>query len=315
MQSNDSWLLLIVSLPSRPSSLRVRAWRRLRALGAIALKNSVYVLPSTPDSHEQLLWLAQEVQKDGGEATLVQTGRIENIGPEELIRLFREARDQDYRRLAERCRALLRRAERHAKGQASARWGETLARLSRDAERVRAVDFFEASGWGEVERLREVLAMRLRPAESPAGPRPGLRARRGSRWVTRPRPHVDRIGSAWLVKRFIDPDAQFLFAPPERLPPDAIPFDTPGADLGHHGNDCTFETLLRRAGLADRRLEHIAEIVHEADLRDQKFHREEAAGFDLAIRALVAAVDDDDALLAQGLVLFDGLYATLGHRR
>jgi hypothetical protein len=154
--------------------------------------------------------------------------------------------------------------------------------------------------------------MRKRPSEEPRRrdkPTLDLRALRRRDWVTRPRPHVDRIASAWLIKRFIDPEATFMFAGPAEFPPNAIPFDTPGAELSHDGNDCTFETLLKRAGLRDRRLTHLAEIVHEADLRDGKFPRDEARGIDLAIRGFLAAYPDDNEVLAHGLALFEGLYA------
>ena len=134
------------------------------------------------------------------------------------------------------------------------------------------------------------------------------------RWVTRPRPHIDRIASAWLIKRFIDPDAQFVFAPPAEFPRDAIPFDAPGVELSHQGEDCTFETLLKRARLRDRRLVRLAEVVHEADLRDGKYPREEARGIDVAVRALLAASADDHQVLAQGMALFEGLYATTSRR-
>ena len=140
-------------------------------------------------------------------------------------------------------------------------------------------------------------------------------ALRGRRWVTRPRPHVDRIASAWLIKRFVDPAAAFLFARPEEFPAEAIPFDALGAEFGHQGEDCTFETLIKRCGLRDRRLAELAEIVHEVDLRDQKYRREEARGIDLAIRGLLAALKDDQDVLAHGMTLFDGLYAALGEAK
>ena len=133
---------------------------------------------------------------------------------------------------------------------------------------------------------------------------------RGRRWVTRPRPHIDRIASAWLIKRFIDTEAMFVFAPPAEFPSDAIPFDAPGVELSHQGEDCTFETLVKRARLRDRRLVRLAEVVHEADLRDGKYPHEEARGIDVAIRALLAASPDDHQVLAQGMTLFEGLYAT-----
>ena len=134
---------------------------------------------------------------------------------------------------------------------------------------------------------------------------------RGRRWVTRPRPHVDRVASAWLIKRFIDAGAEFVFAPPADFPADAIAFDAPGAELSHQGEDCTFETLVKRFGLKDRRIKHVAEIVHEADLHDGKFTRNEATGVDLAINGLVAAIPEDHELLEQGMALFDGLYRVL----
>jgi hypothetical protein len=133
---------------------------------------------------------------------------------------------------------------------------------------------------------------------------------RGRRWVTRPRPHVDRIASAWLIRKFIDPAAEFVFAPPAEFPADAIPFDAPGVELSHQGEDCTFETLVKRARLRDRRLTRLAEVVHEADLRDGKYPHEEARGIDVAVRALLAASPDDRRVLEHGLTLFEGLYAT-----
>lgn len=311
------WVVIMVSLPPHPSSLRVRVWRKLKALGAVALKKSVYILPFSPETFEQFQWLSQEVQKDGGEATLLKVDRIENMKRAEVIRLFHQVRDQEYRALAERYRRIARGLERKSGGRGGARRDEELARLARELERVREVDFFEAPGSQEVRRLRETIAMRLHPPAR-AGAAPGaiaLDALKGRHWATRPRPHIDRIGSAWLIKRFIDPEAQFLFLPPDEFPPDAVPFDTLGAPFGHQGEDCTFETLLKRSGLRDRHLAELAEIVHEVDLRDQKFRREEARGVDLAIRGLLAAFKDDQEVLGHGMVLFDGLYAALGAGR
>jgi hypothetical protein len=229
----------------------------------------------------------------------------------DIIRLFHEARDPEYRQLATRYRKLIQALERKSAA-ASARVDRDLAQLTKDFEKLRELDFFDAPGRAEVERLREAIDMRKRPSEKPTRPdKPtlDLRALRGRRWVTRPRPHVDRIASAWLIKRFIDPEATFLFSVPSEFPSDAIPFDTPKAELSHVGDDCTFETLIKRAGLRDRRLTHLAQIVHEADLRDGKFPRDEARGIDLALRGFLAAYPDDNDVLAHGLALFDGLYA------
>jgi hypothetical protein len=305
-------LLLLVGLPPKPSSLRVRVWRRMRSLGAVPLKRSAYLLPDTPERYEDFQWLAQEIQRDGGDATLIRVQKVENLRPGEVLGLFHEPRDRDYRQLATRYRKLLQRLDRKAAAK-SPRVQEELGRLAREHQRLRSIDFFDAPGGAEVRRLEEAVAMRTRRPESarPAPPSTlDLAKLRGRRWVTRPRPHVDRIASAWLIKRFIDPAAEFLFAPPAEFPKDAIPFDAPGVELSHHGEDCTFETLVRRAGLRDRRLTRLAQVVHEADLRDGKYPHEEARGIDVAIRALLAASPDDRQVLAQGMNLFEGLYAT-----
>jgi hypothetical protein len=308
---NTHFLLLIVSLPPSPSSLRVRVWRRLRALGAVALKRTVYLLPDSPDNYEQFQWLGQEIQRERGETILLRVDQIENVSRADIVRLFHEARDPEYRQLAVRYRKLLQALDRKSAA-TSARVDRELSRLQKDFERLRELDFFDAPGRAEVERLREAIDMRKRPPEEPTRrdrPTLDLGALRGRRWVTRPRPHVDRIASAWLIKRFIDPEATFLFARHQDFPADAIPFDTPGAELSHVGNDCTFETLVKRAGLRDRRLAQLAEIIHEADLRDGKFPRDEARGIDLAIRGFLAGYPDDHEVLNHGLALFEGLYA------
>lgn len=309
-------LLLLVGLPPTPSSLRVRVWRRLRALGAVPLKRSAYLLPDDADRYEDFQWLAQEIQREGGEATLVRVHQIENLTTEAVHRLFHEPRNADYRQLAARYRRLLQSLDRKSDA-ARTRAHAELLRLQKDHQRIRDIDFFAAPGGAEVRRLEEAIAMRTRrpettrPAERPAL---DLRALRGRRWVTRPRPHVDRIASAWLIKRFIDPEAVFVFAEPAAFPADAIAFDAPGVELSHEGEDCTFETLIRRARLRDRRLVRLAEIVHEADLRDGKYPHEEARGIDVAIRALLAASPDDHQVLAHGMTLFEGLYATTSAR-
>ena len=260
-----AWLVLMVSLPPHPSSVRVRVWRKLRALGAVALKKSAYILPFTPDNLERFQWLGQEVQKERGEATLLRVDQIENMAPADVIRRFQEARSQDYRALAARYRAIAQGLERRGRTPAPRR-DEELARLAREVQRVREIDFFEAPGSAEITRLRETIEMRLH--------RPG-----GGDGAQSP------IDLAAL-----------------------------GAELGHQGEDCTFETIVKRGRLGDGRLAQLGEIVHEIDLRDGKFTRDEARGLDLAIRGLLAVVEDDRQVLAHGMTLFDGLYAVLEPR-
>ncbi|PYO02807.1 MAG: hypothetical protein DMD91_02580 [Candidatus Rokuibacteriota bacterium] len=310
------FLLLLVGVPPTPSSLRVRVWRRLRSLGAVPLKRSAYLLPDTPEQYEDFQWLAQEIQREGGEATLIRIQQIENVSPEDVQRMLHEPRDEDYRQLAARYRKVLQSLDKKSAVK-SARVQEEMTRLAKEHRRIRDIDFFDAPGGAEVRRLEEVIAMRTRrpePVRREERPPLDLTRLRGRRWVTRPRPHIDRIASAWLIKRFIDPEAEFVFALPAEFPKDAIPFDAPGVELSHQGEDCTFETLVKRAHLRDRRLTRLAEVVHEADLRDGKYAHEEARGIDVAIRALLAASANDQQVLAQGMTLFEGLYATTSRR-
>ncbi|MGH7278794.1 MAG: chromate resistance protein ChrB domain-containing protein, partial [Candidatus Rokuibacteriota bacterium] len=192
-----------------------------------------------------------------------------------------------------------------------------LQALRRELDRIQGIDYLETPLGAKARKLWESVATRARALEA----RPAVPGRRrsalppaGSTWVTRPRPHIDRIASAWLIKRFVDDQARFAFADPADASRKGIPFDILGAEFGHQGDDCTFETLVKRFGLKDRRLKALAEIVHEADLRDGKFARPEATGVDLTLKGLAATTHDDHELLDRGMAVLDGLYATLKQR-
>ena len=234
-----------------------------------------------------------------------------------MLRLFHEPRDEDYRQLAARYRKVLQKLDRKSAA-TSARVQEELVRLAKDHQRIRDIDFFDAPGGAEVRRLEEAIAMRTRRPEigppRASGRRsisPSCAAGAGSPARGRTSTGSRRPGSSSASSI---PTRTFVFAPPAEFPKDAIPFDAPGVELSHHGEDCTFETLVKRARLRDRRLARLAEVVHEADLRDGKYPHEEARGIDVAIRALLAASPDDHQVLAQGMALFEGLYATTATR-
>src|SRR5262249_45518606 len=249
-------LLLIVSLPPNPSSLRVRVWRRLRAVGAVALKRTVYLLPDTPDHYQHFQWLPQEIQREGGEARVLRVEQIENMSPQDVIRLFHEAREPEFRRLAGRYRKLLQNLDRKSAA-TSQRVQADLAQLEREYEKLHELDFFDAPAGAEVERLREAIAMRTRPSEEPKrrGRTMGdLRELRGRQWSPRRRPPAARWASACLIKRFIDPEAPFLFADQKVSPAGPIPSAAPGPKSTPGGRDCPFEPPLKGAGLGDRPL-------------------------------------------------------------
>ena len=311
------WLTLLTTLPPTPTRHRVGVWRKLQRMGAVRLRGAGWILPENPETTELFQWLVQEIHSVRGEATLLRVDRVEPITDKDIVGLFHKARAVEYHAVIEGCREILRHLDRyqthHRRGIPKLR--TKLDAMKRELDRVQGIDYLKAPAGERARSVWETTAKRLRAVETrphaPRGQRRGALPPRGSTWVTRPRPHIDRIASAWLIKRFYDPEAKFEFADAADAARKGTPFDVLGAEFGHHGDDCTFETLVKRFGIKDRRVKVIAEIVHEADLHDGKFTRNEAAGVDLAINGLVEAVPDDHDLLARGTALFDGLYAVL----
>jgi len=310
------WLTLLTSLPRTPTRHRVGVWRKLQRMGAVRLRSAGWILPDTPETTELFQWLVQEIQAFRGEATLLRVDRIEPMTDDEIAGLFHAARSVEYQVAVQGCRDILRHLDRYQNQRRStpALRGK-LDALKRELDRIQSIDYLKAPAGERARSLWETTAKRLRAAETRPRATSGRQRTalppRCSTWVTRPRPHIDRIASAWLIKRFCDPDAKFAFADAADAARKGIPFDVLGADFGHHGEDCTFETLVKRFGIKDRRVQVIAEIVHEADLHDSKFIRNEAKGVDLAINALVEAMPDDRELLERGMEIFEGLHTVL----
>ncbi|MBI1735239.1 MAG: chromate resistance protein [Candidatus Rokubacteria bacterium] len=314
------WLALLINLPTRPTRHRVAAWRKLKRIGAVKLKGAAWLLPDTPETAERFQWLVGEIQSAGGEAVLLRVERIETMSETDVTALFHRERAPEYEAVARALRDILAQLDRAtaARRGAPAPLARRVEALGRELDRIQAIDYVGSPLGRRPRALLETAARRVRALEAPPAAERRPRARglppAGSTWVTRPRPHIDRLASAWLVKRFVDPDARFAFADPVDAAKKGVPFDIPGAEFSHQGDDCTFETLMRRAGLRDRRLAAIAEIVHAADLDDGKFARPETAGVDLAVRGLAATVADDHELLERGMGIFDALYAALAKR-
>lgn len=307
-----TWLLLIHQIPAKPDYLRVKIGRRLQQVGAVAVKSSVYALPNEDRSREHFAWILREVIDAGGEAVLCAVDLVDGLGDEDLVALFREARAKDYAALSEDVRrASVALASDPREGLAAA--GAALSRLEKRLNGIRAIDCFEAPGHAEVASLLADLRLGLSSARR-EGRRPSDAERpRGGTWVTRPGVEEDRIASAWLIRRFIDPGARFRIAA-EGFTPAAgeIRFDMFDAEYTHEGDRCTFEVLLERFGLADPALSSIAEIVHEIDLRDEKFGRPETPGVERLIRGIVLVEPEDASRISLGGTLFDCLYAALG---
>jgi len=311
------WLTLLMTLPPSPTRHRVGVWRKLQRLGAVRLRGAGWILPETAETIEQFQWLVQEIQSFRGDATLLRVDRVDTMTDEEISALFHKARATEYQAVIQGCREVLAQLDRSRSTPAAAvgKLRGRLEALKRELDRIGAIDHLGAPVGKRATTLWQTAAARLRALEArphrARGGRRGALPPPGTTWVTRPRPHIDRIASAWLIKLFCDPDARFAFADAADAARKGVPFDVLGAEFGHHGEDCTFETLVKRFGVKDRRVAALAELVHEADLHDGKFTRGEAIGVDLAVRALAEALVEDHELLERGMSLFDGLYALL----
>jgi hypothetical protein len=305
------WLVLIHQIPPKPSYLRVKVGRRLQGLGAVAVKNSVYALPRSEAALEDLQWVRREIVAGGGDASVCEARFVEGLSDGALEALFNAARDVDYEALAGQARALLARAGRARKRAGAAEQiAASLVRLRKRCAEVGEIDFFGASRRNAVEGLLASIESALRPEAAQTGPRAvALVAVRGRTWVTRTGVHVDRIASAWLIRRFIDPEARFRFV---RGPQDAtggdLSFDMFEADFTHEGELCTFEVLLRRFALKEKALARIGEIVHDVDLKDGRFNHPETAGVDHLVAGMAMRHKEDEARLAEGFALFEALY-------
>jgi hypothetical protein len=313
--SDGRWLLLIHQIPPKPSYFRVKIWRRLQRLGAVAVKNSVYALPKTDQTQEDFQWLLREIVEGKGEASICEANFVDGLSNEQVEAQFQAARDAEYGQIAADGRKAAAMFPRRGAIDAALRAeleGE-VAKLERKLAEIVAVDFFGAPGRDAAEGIVRELEARITGRKSTGGPKPGSYRREdlaGKTWVTRKGIHVDRMASAWLIRRIIDPDARFKFVSPKGYKPLAgeIRFDMFEAEFTHEGDHCSFEVIVDRVGLDDAGLKPIAEIVHDVDLKDAKFGRAETVGIERLIAGIAMAHKDDEIRLARAAVVFDDLY-------
>jgi hypothetical protein len=318
------WLLLIHQLPAKPAYLRVKVWRRLQALGAVTVKNSVYVLPAGEQAQEDFEWLLREISDGGGEGMICEARLLGGLTDEDVRTLFNDARSHDYAEISKEARALQVLLDGDIRMSPEAEVRSKLLRLRADMGRVVAMDFFGADGRETAEGLFSGIETKLRKESAmpeidqsldvAAG---GFGLLNGRVWVTRKGVHVDRIASAWLIRRFIDPDARFKFVAAKGYEPvpGELRFDMYEGEFTHEGDHCTFEVLTARTGLTDPALAAIGEIIHDIDLKDAKFARVEASGIASVIESIAAANKDDDRRLARGAAVLDDLYELFRRKR
>jgi len=318
--SQPPWLLFFSSLPSKPVGNRVKVWRRLVKAGAVQLKGTVYVLPANQEHEEFFQWLAKEINGMGGEAAFVRANRVETVSDAEIVALFERRKTMDYRPLGEALDVLERQIDGARQGGQTAMTKSLQGRvtkLRREFEETRRTDFFASApgrAFGErIERVEAAFAGASERAPRSADiPSRSPGAYRGRSWVTRRDPFVDRMASAWLIRKFIDPAAVFGFIDEKEIAAagvDTVAYDVYGGEFTHVDDLCTFEVLVRSFALKDPALAKIVEIVHDLDSKDDRNRRAEGPGVENILDGIRRTALDDADALERGMAVFEMLYA------
>jgi len=314
-----NWLVLVYQFPKGPGSPRVKVWRRLQSIGAVAIKNAVYVLPLNDQSQEDFAWLLNELKSSGADGAILESRVVDGMSDQQVRELFNSSRDSDYEELIaeiEEVLAVLAREDGLDDSEELHTARRVLERARKRIAEIAAIDFFGAERHDDAETaMRTLDEQTLRHTElERAGEQMisdiALEDLENRVWVTRRGVHVDRIASAWLIKRWIDPDARFKFVAGKGYVAidRELRFDMFEAEFTHEGDMCTFEVLARLAREDDLALRSVGEIVHDIDLKDSKFGRPETQGIANLLAGIVAGLDDDDRRIERGSALFEDLY-------
>jgi hypothetical protein len=298
----------------------MRIWRRLAKTGAVQLKGAVYILPANDEHHELFQWIIGEVKSLGGDGSFVRTPRIETLKDTEVRGLFNAQRDTEYREVDKLLDDMDRKIQSARKGAVGGiRDSVTgpLATLRKTYDEIRGRDFFDApSGKATERRIRSLEAM-LKGLQEPDTKEPAPLARKDPKeyhrkvWVTRKRPFIDRMASAWLIRRFVDPAATFRFIDEKdagRLSTGEIAFDLQGGEFSHYGQLCTFEVLVRSFGIKDKAVRKIAEIVHDLDVKDDKYGNSSGSGIEEILIGIRKTIKEDADMLEKGMAVFEMMY-------
>jgi hypothetical protein len=319
-EAPEQWLLLIHQIPPKPDYLRVKIGRRLQRVGAVAVKNSVYALPDSGQSLEDLQWIRTEIIDGGGDASICRAEFVDGLTGDGIRQIFREARDADFAAIAAAARELwaVARESTRGAGRARARPDDELARLRRRFATVVAIDHFDSPGRVAAKEAIEILEAELEPERATRDTRAPRMTRAeyaGRTWVTRRNVYVDRMASAWFIRRFIDPDARFAFVAEEGHRParGEVRFDMFEGEFTHEADRCTFEVMVERFMPNAQGLRALAEVIHDIDLKDEKFGREEAPGIERVVAGIARAHADDQDRVQRSSELFDELYAAFSH--
>lgn len=316
-QNKTEWLLLIHQIPPKPDYFRVKIWRRLQKIGAVAIKQSVYVLPNNGQAYEDLHWIVKEITEGGGTASLSKAVFFEGLSNTQIESLFQVARDQEYEKIVKDTQSFIKDSAESSEssGSLALKKKKELSRIQSRFTEIVAIDFFNAPGREAADRILTECDALLRETKDNFPPRAQeLKNICGRTWVTRKGIYVDRIACAWLIHRFIDPEGRFKFVADERyLPrPDELRFDMFEGEFTHKGDNCTFEVLVNTFDLVSQPITAIAEIVHDIDLKDKKYSRPEVNGIQAVFSGMATTCSSDQDRLERGSMILDELYASFG---
>lgn len=313
-ERRTKWLVLIHQIPPKPDALRVKIWRRLQQIGAVAIKQSVYVMPFSEQSREDLSWTLKEINDGGGDGSISELRFVEGLTDEQVVSLFQNARKTDYEKIIKEVNYLI--AEWSSGNidpkDPSAKSKAQVEKLQRRFDSIAAIDFFKAPERRTASLLIHDLAARSSGEVTDAvAPTEGLAALKGKVWVTRKNLFVDRIACGWLIRRFIDDTAVFKYVDSDTYTPGMgeIRFDMFEGEYTHEGDRCTFEVMIRNLVPRDRGLIALAEVIHDIDLKESKYNRGETDGLNALLTGLAASEPDDDKRMTRGALLIDNLYA------
>jgi hypothetical protein len=303
MREDSKWLLLVFTLPTSKASERVQMWRKLQRFGSIPFRNAGSLLPNTPENQERFEWIATAIRASKGEASILQIQDIDDVYSGTLQDQFRKARAVDYTGLIKD----LQKLKPSAKGPSA-----QVLRLRRRFGEIVAIDFFTSPLRRKVDEAlarAEQIGVKSNLTERGSASKAKYQKRT---WITRPRPGIDRVSSAWLISRFIDVKPKFIFDSNPATHPNAVPFDMfQGIGFGHEGDHCTFETLCLAFDISGKQVLTLAQAIHDADLEDGKFGRHEGHTMNQILRGWAAQNVPDDQLLRQGMDLIEGFYNSI----
>ncbi len=319
------WLFLVHQIQTTNSRERVKIWRLTKKLGAILYRNSVYVLPYDKERLEDFQWLCREINDSKGEASVFITETNNSSEEMEIKRLFIQKRAEEFQTIYKNADNIL--LQIRSLGSLFGTDTLSVKKISKETKllneefaELKKIDFFKSANAKLTERRIGEINFMLNSSTSVKQVASIFQSHfikdfQNKIWSTRKNIHIDRISSAWLIKTFIDKKAKFIFTDENKLPANSIKFDSVNGVFTHQGDNCTFETIIKSFGIKDPILMQIAEIVHDIDLKDQKFGKIEASGVDLLIRSISSSSKNDNDTLKLGCEIFNSLYKYLSSKK